>query len=491
MDIQQLLRQIFGGMQPSPNLLVNPGETQARVPNLLAQPAPQALPQDQFGSRFAGAQPTQQAAPALPAPISVNDHPIAQAQPVDPWAGMREVTNPGVDPMVTGSNPNHINTSMAPGTQGQIKRGPDGKSYQYVETSGMAGDQGGQGWIPVNQNAGGGVFGGLKNPFTDSGFKERLGDMMLGWGMGSTPQESLAMGNRAIMAGNLTRKEKDEQNQTVDWLKSKGLDDVTARAMASNKTALAEYLQQNMAQKKPIEVNGQLVDPTTFQVIGDFRTPNASETKPMEVSKGASIYDPVSKSWIQPPQGAQTSSVDFGDIAGVRKEVQGLPSYKNLAQAAPIWESMVNTSKNDSKASDLNLVYGLGKIFDPNSVVREGEMVMVKDSAGLSDQVLGWINAVNGGARLTPDVRKAIMQEAQNRVNAYSTMYKGDLQQYQHIADSYKIDPQDILPPMPKIQDLPDLAASQGAATVQEGVTATNPQTGQKIIFRNGNWVAQ
>lgn len=33
--------------------------------------------------------------------------------------------------------------------------------------------------------------------------------------------------------------------------------------------------------------------------------------------------------------------------------------------------------------------------------------------------------------------------------------------------------------------------AAPGAPQIQEGQTATNPQTGQKIVFRNGQWVAQ
>lgn len=200
MDIQQLLQQIFGGAQPSPNLLVNPGQPQGRVPNLLAQPAPQTLPQDQFGSRFAGVQP--QAAPPMPPPVNVQDRPVAEAPRIDPWEGLREVTQrPAVDPMMTGAT-------------------------------------------PVPQTSGGGIFGGLTSKFADSGFKDRLGDMMLGWGMGGTAQESLAMGNKAIMAGNLTRKEKGQQNQTVEFLKSKGLSDEEARVVASDRASLSDFLKQ-------------------------------------------------------------------------------------------------------------------------------------------------------------------------------------------------------------------------------------------------------
>lgn len=450
MDIQQLLQQIFGGAQPSPNLLVNPGQTQARVPNLLAQPAPQALPQDQFGSRFAGVQP--QAAPPLPAPVNVQDQPIAAAPQVDPWEGLRDVTAPGVDPMQTGANPAPSPMSMAPQ---------------------------------------GGIMDKLKG-FQDSGFGQRLGDMMLGWGMGSTPQESMAYGNKAIMAGNLTRKGKDQQNQTVEYLKSKGMDANQAALLAANPPALSEYLKSTMTPKKPIEINGQLIDPDTYKPIADFRTPEKPQA-PQVVGKGGTVYE--NGEWKTPPQGAGGTSVDFSDIAGVRKEVQALPSYKNLAQAAPIWDSMVKTAKNDSKASDLNLVYGLGKIMDPTSVVREGEMIMVNNTAGLTDQMQGWINAVNGGARLTPDTRAAIMKEAQSRVGSYKTMYDNDTGQYRDLAKHYSINERDILGDIGgNIAELPEMnGVTQSGATggIPEGATATNPQTNQKIIFKGGQWVPQ
>lgn len=494
-DIQALLARLMGqgGQQPT-NMLVNPsqGQEPSTLMRLLIGAAadPGFNAKDQFGivtgpqirdgsGDIVSGQPAQlppqhasaadpqshdasplqhpisiappQAVPSL-SPVNVAPAPVAEAPRIDPWEGLREVTpRPNVDTMPTAAVPGGPQAAPAP--------------------------------------AGGGLMDKFK-AFQGSDMSGRLNDMFTGWAMGSTPQDSIGKGAFMTAQGNQGRKDKASQNQTVEWLKSQGMDEGQAKLVASSPTTLSEFLKERMGGTKPIEINGQLVDPKTHEVIGDYRTPDKDANKPQVVSKGGMIYE--NGEWKTPPQGAGGSAVDFGDIAGVRKEVQSLPSYKNLAQAAPIWESMVNTSKNDSKASDLNLVYGLGKIFDPNSVVREGEMVMVKDSAGLSDQVIGWINAVNGGARLTPEVRQAIMKEAQNRVGAYSTMYQGDTKQYEGIADRNGIKREDVLPPMPKIQDLPELGAPAPAAGgAQEGATATNPQTGAKIIFRNGNWVAQ
>lgn len=144
------------------------------------------------------------------------------------------------------------------------------------------------------------------------------------------------------------------------------------------------------------------------------------------------------------PEGAST--VNFDDVSGLRKEIQQLPSYKNLSQAAPIYKSMVETAGRNTRASDLNIVYGLGKIMDPTSVVREGEMVMVKNTASLPDWLNGAINSVNGGAGLTPETRQAIMAEAYGRVKGYSDEFKRDSDQYRGIVTRNKINPADVIP---------------------------------------------
>ncbi len=165
----------------------------------------------------------------------------------------------------------------------------------------------------------------------------------------------------------------------------------------------------------------------------------------MNVGNGT-VYDPNTGKWLRDPNAGGTGAAAFDDISGIRKEVQALPSYKNLAQAMPIYQSMSDTAGRNSKASDLNLVYGLGKIMDPTSVVREGEMVMVKNTASLPDWLVGSINALNGGQQLQPDTRKAILAEAYSRMKSYEDAFNTDAQMYRGIADRYKINPADILP---------------------------------------------
>ncbi len=170
----------------------------------------------------------------------------------------------------------------------------------------------------------------------------------------------------------------------------------------------------------------------------------------------------------------------FEDASKLRSDVRDLPSYKNVSQAAPIYKTMLETAGRDSKASDLNLVYGLGKIFDPGSVVREGEMVMVKNTASLPDWLVGSINSLNGGARLQPETRKAILTEAHSRMNSYHQMYEQETGMYRGIAESNRVNPDHVIAKFGPFEPWagPGKAPTADAAPA---VKVTSPEEARKL----------
>lgn len=149
----------------------------------------------------------------------------------DPWEGMRQAT---VDPMQTAAVPQPAQAPV------QAQAAPQRK------------------------------------PFFDEERKAMLNDIFTGWAMGSTPGESIAMGAKMVAANRGTRK---NVNETVDWLKGRGMDEGQAKMLAGSPPALNEYLKQmlNPEKPKPLEVNGRLVDPNTFQVLADFSTPKEAK----------------------------------------------------------------------------------------------------------------------------------------------------------------------------------------------------------------------
>ncbi|WP_235777125.1 hypothetical protein [Rhizobium mesoamericanum] len=236
---------------------------------------------------------------------------------------------------------------------------------------------------------------------------------------------------------------------------------------------------------KGVDVNGRLVNPATGEVMADFSNPNVSEVDGALVDQktGKVIYQGTPKgvtvdpgqSLVNPQTGqvlVQGSGYKPSDVTDLRKEIQNLPTYKSYQQALPSYQSMIDTAKTDSKASDLNLVYGLGKIMDPNSVVREGEMVMVNNTSSLPDWLQGAINSVNGGSRLEPAARKAILNEARSRMTAYRGALDNDLGQYRGIVGRKGMNEADVLPVLGDVADVPDLTGNPDAGPPPEGVPA-------------------
>jgi hypothetical protein len=97
---------------------------------------------------------------------------------------------------------------------------------------------------PAAQVAGGGgreSFGDKYRAFWDTDNGQYLRDTFNGWAMGKDMNQSLALG--AQMASTNAR-DRTDANQTVEWLKGRGMDEQGAKMLASNPKALGDYLQQ-------------------------------------------------------------------------------------------------------------------------------------------------------------------------------------------------------------------------------------------------------
>ncbi|WHQ72524.1 hypothetical protein [Methylorubrum extorquens] len=211
-------------------------------------------------------------------------------------------------------------------------------------------------------------------------------------------------------------------------------------------TATGEVLYSAAEKPTTVSPGSALVGPGG-QVI--YQAPDRESAKPVTVSAGASLVSPDGKPLFTAPDRDRTIENERKgreEAQSIRREIQGLASFKNYEQALPIYGAMVEAAPRNTKAADLNLVYGLGKIMDPGSVVREGEMVMVKNTGSLPDWLVGSINSLNGGQALTPETRNAIMTEAFGRMQAYEGALGQETARYRDIVSRAGINPEDVLP---------------------------------------------
>lgn len=148
---------------------------------------------------------------------------------------------------------------------------------------------------------------------------------------------------------------------------------------------------------------------------------------------------------------AATKPADiFKMTEGMRKEFSALPEVKSYKEVVPV----INSAKKaaDNASGDISIIYAVGKVMDPNSVVREGEMNLVIKSGSPAERVLGLFNYVKNGGRLTPAQRQNLLAELDMRARAYETAYTGARKSYEGIVQRNNLNPQDVFPEIPGIE---------------------------------------
>jgi hypothetical protein len=206
------------------------------------------------------------------------------------------------------------------------------------------------------------------------------------------------------------------------------------------------------------------LDPATQAKIRDYAAMKSGATKRAELEAKRDIEGGDDKA---------------KEAAKVRNEIQGLPSYKNVAQAAPVYRSMVDAAKRDNRAADVNIIYGLAKIMDPASVVRESEMTIAQAVATLPESVRARVESTFfATGRLPPDVRAAIIAEATSRMQAYKGAFDQDMSQYRRISGRSNYNLDDVIPDFGTF-DAPPIA---GPASPPSGATPSPPPPGYKRV---------
>jgi hypothetical protein len=152
---------------------------------------------------------------------------------------------------------------------------------------------------------------------------------------------------------------------------------------------------------------------------------------------------------------------------GLRKEFADLPEVKNYKAAFPAFDAIRSAAQRNTPQSDINLVYGIAKLYDPTSVVREGEYSTVANSPAIPERVKGYIQYIAGGGKLSPETKKQIMAEAEARIGSYEQQYQGAQQAYGQIAEKRGALSENIFTPVGRI-DQKGRRATDSASNIDD-----------------------
>lgn len=151
-------------------------------------------------------------------------------------------------------------------------------------------------------------------------------------------------------------------------------------------------------------------------------------------------------------------------------------------------------AKEQSAAGDMAMIYGLMRLLDPNTGVKEGEYATAQQSGSLPTQIVGLYNRALTGQKLTPGQREEFLHTAKGQYDVNRRVYDQLKMSFTGIAQRSNVDPRNVIID----QSLPDQSADQQqsgapapAPTADDpldGRTATGPN-GQKIIRKGGQWL--
>jgi hypothetical protein len=150
------------------------------------------------------------------------------------------------------------------------------------------------------------------------------------------------------------------------------------------------------------------------------------------------ITGEVKKAYESPDKQAFTKTTEL------RNDFNNLPQVKSWNVIEPVLMSAREAAKDTSGASDLNMIYALGKVLDPNSVVREGELDMAANTGSLGQKIAGLYKSVNSGGKLPPAVKNDLLRQIESRTYSQRQQYESAKSKYTDIAKKNNLDPNDL-----------------------------------------------
>lgn len=201
-------------------------------------------------------------------------------------------------------------------------------------------------------------------------------------------------------------------------------------------TSLAKYAQtQNYADLVPVAK--QQTETNVGKLMAEMNALAPNDPR-------RAFYQQAIRKETTVPQDFTQQTFKYNQARGLREDFAGLPEVKAWNVIQPTLVAARQAAKDTSGGSDLNLIYAMGKIMDPNSVVREGELQMAGDTGSLGQKIMGYYKSVAKGGKLPPTVKQDLLAQIENRAKAQESLYKNTKAKYTDIAKRNQINPEDL-----------------------------------------------
>jgi hypothetical protein len=135
----------------------------------------------------------------------------------------------------------------------------------------------------------------------------------------------------------------------------------------------------------------------------------------------------------------------FEASSSLRKELTNSDAFKNYTTTKGILDSLNRSASENSPSGDLDFVYGIAKILDPGSVVRESEQKIITSASSPLNRFKGALEGVLGGARMPPEVRKQLLTVANSRLQSSKASYDQYATTLKDVGERQGLDSRDFI----------------------------------------------
>ena len=170
----------------------------------------------------------------------------------------------------------------------------------------------------------------------------------------------------------------------------------------------------------------------------------------------------------------------------LRVEFNKLPEVEAYKSVIPAQKSAQEAIARDTPQADMNLIYATAKIFDPTSVVREGEYATVNASQSPVERMQGMLSYLMGGGRLTANTRRQLLDEINSRGAAAKTQYDAARKSYGDIAQKRGADPALVFQSLDEAEQQP----RTGVAAPDKGAPKVPPPEAKPVTVNGQKMTA-
>ena len=195
----------------------------------------------------------------------------------------------------------------------------------------------------------------------------------------------------------------------------------------SYETARQQAIEMELegAEKLPLEYDKGLVDRLQFDALN---TEQRLNQKWKEKQSTLGRYDA-----LRGQREAKQITKDTGKMS---------VTYNKLQNAARLgFDAYEKNEEKSAQSADIAMVFGIMKMFDPQSTVREGEYATAKQAGSIPGRIMNWYNTLVGGYTLNNDQRASFLRTAESQYLAQLAGQKQVDENYTMLAKAEGLDP--------------------------------------------------